>query len=120
MKRAIVFLIAAILVFLTSCEIQPHINFGFDSTIKKFSDGMIIADIKGSYEKVYLHGIIRLSEGEVLVNLLNASGITVYTKTLKAPVDFKIYETFFAESGYWKLTYKSNQGVGEINLHLRD
>ncbi len=81
---------------------------------------MIVADIKGSCENVYLHGIIRLSEGEVLVNLLNANGITVYSITVQAPVDFKIHETFFKEPGYWKLTYKSNQGVGEINLHLRN
>lgn len=120
MKRIIIIFFPAFLILFTSCENEPHINFGFDSTIKKFSDGMIIADIKGSYEKVYLHGIIRLSEGEVLVNLLNANGIAVYSKKFKAPVDFRIYETFFAESGYWKLTYKSNQGVGEINLHLRN
>jgi hypothetical protein len=120
MIRTRVIFLVALIVFLTSCEIDPHINFGFDTTIKKFSDGMIIADIKGIYEKVYLHGVIKLSEGELLVNLLNASEIVVYTKTLKAPVTFKIYDIFFAESGYWKLSYKSNQGVGKTNLHLRN
>ena len=120
MKRIFYIYISAFLVLLASCEKEPLFSFGFDSTIKKFSDGIIIADIKGSYEKVYLHGIIRLSEGEVLINLMNANGIAVYTKTLKAPVDFRVCETFFAESGFWKLTYKSNQGVGEINLHLQN
>lgn len=120
MIKTQVIILVALIVILASCEKESHINLGFDSTIKKFSDGMIIADIKGSYEKVYLHGIIMLSEGELLVNLMNANGIVVYTITHKAPVDFTIYETFFTESGYWKLSYKSNQGVGKINLHLRN
>jgi hypothetical protein len=120
MKRNFILFFTAVLVLLTSCEEEAHINFGFDSTIKKFSDGMIIADIRGSYEKIYLHGIIKLSEGEMHVNLLNANGMAVYTKTLQAPVNFSIYETFFAEPGYWQLSYKSNNGVGEIDLHLRN
>lgn len=120
MKRIIVLVSATLLLLLCSCEKDQSFNIGFDSTISKFSNGMILADIKGSCEKVYLHGIIRLFEGEVLVNLLDANGMTVYSKTVKAPVDFGIYESFFAEPGYWKLTYKSNQGVGEINLHLRN
>lgn len=120
MKRITILLFSSMFVLLTSCEKEPHINFGFDTTIKKFSNGMVIADIKGSYEKVYLHGIIRLSEGEIHVNLLNASGMAVFTKTLYAPVDFSIYETFFAEPGYWQLSYISKNGVGEIDLHLRN
>ena len=113
-------LIFVLFFILASCETNPQINLGFDSTVGKFSDGMIIAEIKGSNENLYLHGKILLFEGELSVKLLNANGIPVYSKVIKAPVDFRIYETFFAEPGYWKLTYKSNQGVGEIDLHLRN
>lgn len=79
---------------------------------------MIIAEIKGWHEKVYLHGIIRLSERELLVNLLNENGISLFTKIIKVPVDYSIHETIFAEPGFWKLSYKSKEGAGEIGLHL--
>jgi hypothetical protein len=106
-----IFFLVTLVVNLASFEKEPPVSYGFDSTIKKFSDGMLIADIEGRYEKVYLHGIIMLSEGELLVNLLNAKRIVVYTKTLKVPVYFTICNTFFAESGIWKVSYKSNHRV---------
>lgn len=118
MKSTIALIYLACIVLLSSCEKEPYIRFGFDSPIEKNSSGLVIADISHHVEDVCLNGSIRLREGEVEINLINPKGSTVYSKTLAGPGELKINETFEAKSGYWKLKYKSNNGVGEIDLHL--
>ena len=63
-------------------------------------------------------GYVNLSEGETDISLFNAQGVAVYQQTLKAPLYFYIFERLIAEPGCWTLNYKSNAGVGEINLHI--
>jgi len=105
-------------VLLISCEKEPDLSFGFDSPIDKNSKGLVIADISHYVQHINLDGFISVTEGEVEVYLLNPDGVTVYSKTLIAPIELNISETFEAKSGYWKLKYISSAGVGEINLHL--
>jgi len=118
MKRASTFIYMTIIVLMISCEKGPYINFGFDSTINRNSNGLVIADISDNVEKIYLNGFIRLEEGEVELNLVNPNGVAIFSKTLVAPIEFEINEPFDATKGYWKLKYKSNEGIGEIDLHL--
>jgi hypothetical protein len=65
-----------------------------------------------------LTGVISLPEGEVMITLTNPDDETVYSTTITAPIEFEINETIDARHGYWKLKYKSNNGIGTINLHL--
>lgn len=94
-------------------------NFGFDSPINNNSSGLVIADISHNVQNINLHGVISLVEGEVVVNLLNPNGIAAYSITIIAPNELNINETINAKPGYWKLEYISNEGVGEIDLHLQ-
>ncbi len=112
------FIYITFIVSLIACEKEPRIYFGFDSPIDKNSKGLVIADISQNVEKIYLKGFIGLAQGEVEINLVNPNGFAVYSKTIIAPVEVEINETFNASNGYWRLKYKSHEGIGEIDLHL--
>lgn len=88
MNRISTLCFSAFLVLIASCEKEPYINLGFDSTINKNSNGLAIAHISHNDERIYLTGIISLME------------------------------TFDARSGYWELKYQSYNGIGTIDLHL--
>lgn len=118
MKKFSLFIYLIFIVSLISCEKEPLINFGFDSPIDKNSKGLVIADISQNVEKIYLNGFISLAQGEVEINLLSPNGVAAYSKTIIAPVELEINGTFNATNGYWKLKYKSHEGIGEIHLHL--
>lgn len=117
-KKNGAFVYLLLLVLFIYCQKESQITFGFDSPINKNSDGLVIAYISHNVKNVHLSGLIRLREGEVEVYLLNPNGIEVYSKTILAPSELNINETFEAEPGYWKLKYKSNEGLGEIDVHL--
>ena len=118
MKSTIIFSLTAFLVLLVSCEKEPTVNPGFDSTIDKNPNGLVITHLSRYDERIYLNGVISLVTGEVMVNLMNPEGVAVYSRTLIAPVEVQINETFDATPGYWKLKYSSRKGIGELKLHL--
>ena len=118
MKKISILFYMTFIFLLISCEKEPYINFGFDSTIHENSNGLVIADISPNTEFIYLNGFISITKGEVEIHLLNPNGIAVFSKTIVAPNQMNINETFEATKGYWKLKYKSNKGLGEIDLHL--
>ena len=118
LKRISIILLGAFFVLITSCEKDPYINFGFDSKIDKNSNGLVIAHISDNDERIHLTGVINLLEGEVKITLTSPDNETVYSKTINAPIELKINETFEANLGYWKLKYESNKGIGTIDLHL--
>ncbi|MDD3743162.1 MAG: hypothetical protein PHX54_06015 [Lentimicrobiaceae bacterium] len=93
-------------------------NFGFDCSFDKNSSGLVVADFSGSDNHVYLTGFIRVSEGQMEVNLSDPDGEPVYSRILVAPVEVHINEIYDARPGYWKLKYKSRGGTGYIDLHL--
>jgi hypothetical protein len=109
----------AFIILITSCEKDPNINLGFDSSIDKYSNGLIIAHFSHHDKRIYLRGGISLFEGEVLVELINPDGVIAYSEKIIAPIELQINEAFNVKHGYWKLKYKSNKGVGEINLHFQ-
>ena len=120
MKRICTIIFTAFLVLPSSCEKEPYINLGFDSTINTNSNGLVIAHIPGNVNSVYLSGYVSLLEGEVEVILLNSKGYMVFSRTIIAPGKLHINEIFDANHGYWKLKYKSRSGIGEIDLHIHN
>lgn len=117
MKQFIPFLLLTLLSAM-SCEKDPYMNFGFDCGFDKNSSGLVIADFSQSNNTVYLTGFIRVSEGQLEVNLIGPDGAPVYSRTLTAPIEVHINEIYDACPGYWKLKYKSRGGAGNIDLHL--
>jgi len=118
MKKTILSLLAASIIFISGCEKNMYINFGFDSPINKNSRGLVIANIDKHVEKLYLHGNIVVSEGEMEVLLVDPDNNVVYTEKLTAPDTFRVDEYINANPGYWKLKYKSYECIGHIDLHL--
>jgi hypothetical protein len=118
MKTNISIIITLIMTAFTSCENEPYICFGFDSPVNKDSKGMVVVDVSQSYERIFLSGYIRLSEGEVEVILMNPTGVAVFSKTLVAPDELHVDRSFEATRGYWKLKYTSRSGEGYIDLHI--
>ena len=112
MKKLITFIGGSLIVLIISCHKESYIRLGFDSAINKNSDGLVIADISNREKLMYLNGLITLTEGKLLVCLLAPNGDSIYTKTILATDELIINETFEARPGYWKLKYKSNEGVG--------
>jgi len=106
------------MVLCISCEQEPTINYGFNSPVDKNSSGLAIADIPKTMDLIYLNGCVWLSEGEIEVTLVNPKGVTLFTRTISAPNEFLINETFNSTPGYWKLKYESVEGVGSIDLHI--
>ncbi len=119
MKKLITFIGGTMFVLIISCQKESFIRFGFDSHINKNSDGLVIADISNREKLIYLNGLITLTEGKLLVCLLAPNGDSIYTETILAPDEMSINVTFAARPEYWKLKYKSNEGVGKIDLYLQ-
>jgi hypothetical protein len=115
MKRHFLILLFLFIVLSNSFKKETLNNYNIDTTINKSSDGTITADIYGCIEEVNMHGVISLSDGELLIRLYNSNGLTVFTKILSTPVSLTIHDTIFAEPGGWRLTYKSNEGGRELH-----
>ena len=118
MKFYITVLAASLLILLTSCEKLPETSFGFSSAIESNSKGLTIASLPGHASYVVLEGSLVLSEGGVEVWLTNPAGEVVYTIDLHYPDQLTVNKSFNAMPGLWKLQYKSNRGIGTINLHV--
>lgn len=93
-------------------------NYGFDCKIDKKSYGTVIAKINSNTEKVYLVGDIILEKGEIELYLTSEDNELIYRNKIVAPTRMKIDETFDSKIGYWKLKYKSNDGIGDLKLRL--
>lgn len=118
MKKNIVTLIVTLALVMWSCEKDIVVHTGFCSPIQKNSEGITILEVKSNIKYLNLTGKITLAEGEVEIKLLNPDNVAVYTLRLHSNENVSVYETFFTEPGFWKLKYKSIQGVGSIDLHL--
>lgn len=118
MKKIFTFFLCALTLIQVSCERESYLNTGFNIPINKFSTGNINAHVSSEKERIYLKGSIRLLEGYMTISLIDPNGITVYNKTIIAPIQMQIDEYYYAKCGYWQLNYKSNGGIGTIDLHL--
>ena len=108
-----------LLLLFAGCKKEPLIPIGFDSPIDQNAEGQVTVRVLQMIETIGLTGRLHLYEGEVLVQLINPAGESVYSNTLVAPVELEINEMFEAKQGIWKLKYRSFDGLGTINLRIR-
>ena len=69
-------------------------------------------------QAINLKGYIVLTEGRVLVELINPLGENVFTCHLVSSQYLHVNESFPSVNGNWKLKYKSMEGAGSLKLHL--
>ena len=117
--KSTMFLISLILFCLaSSCFKEPIIRFGFDTGFGKKSQGLTIMNVGNSAATITLKGNLIVTEGQVLAELINPKGETVFQSHLISPKSVYVNESFPAVKGNWKLKYKSMEGVGSLTLHL--
>lgn len=107
-----------ILLVAWSCQKEPTIRFGFDADFGKDSHGITIMNVANSTKTITLKGEIDVTEGAVIVQLIAASGDTVYTSQFTSSDSHMVNESFDAVSGNWKLEYNSLEAIGSLTLHL--
>jgi len=108
-----------VLFLVFACETEPEIRFGFDTEFNKYSQGLSAMNVSNKSQVINLKGDITLKEGQVLVELINPAGDTLFTRHLLSPESMIVNESFQAVSGNWKLKYKSIEGNGLLILHLK-
>lgn len=118
MKKYILIFIAIGLVFLCSCEKQSYISYGFNTEITKNSTGLSMFNVSGYDNDFCMVGSVKLSEGAVVVQLIDPDGEFVHLDTVRAPETFSVNRYVNSKKGYWKLRYESIDAVGEIDLHV--
>ena len=118
MKTKLIHYAATILFLLSSCQKEPIIRFGFDCGFGKNSQGLTIMDVGRNAKSVTLSGEVVVTNGAVLVELIDSSGETKFTANLVSPKILHVNESFPAISGNWRLKYKSLEGEGSIKLYL--
>lgn len=118
MKSNVLFTTVVFILLLTSCYKEPITHFGFDNNFDKNSQGLTIMHVDKSEKSISLTGDVAVSKGEVLVELINPSKDTVFTRHIISPEELHINESFVAYSGLWKLKYKSLEGEGVLTLNL--
>lgn len=113
-----VYFILLFLVF--ACETEPEIRFGFDTEFNKHSQGLSIMNVSNKSHVITLTGNVTVSEGQILVELINPAGDTLFTRHFISPESLKVDESFRAVAGNWKLKYRSMEGTGTLVLHLNN
>ena len=76
---------------------------------------MTVKNYSGS---INLKGTVKIDTGELIIELTDPDGISVFSLHSDATDCFDISKTFRTKKGYWKLQYTSLNGVGVIDLHL--
>lgn len=110
----------AVVLFLlcTACHKEFETRFGFDSEFKQDSHGLTIMYVNSPYSLVKLEGEININQGQVLVELINPVGISVFSERITTPGMLYISEAFGSIPGNWKLKYHSYEGTGTIRIHM--
>jgi hypothetical protein len=110
-----------VLLFSTgACQQELVVRVGFDTVFEKNSTGISNLHVNNNALTVNLTGEITLNDGQVLVELINSAGVTVFATQIITPGNFSVNESYPAVQGNWKLKYKSTEGTGLLILHLTD
>ncbi len=118
MKKTILLFSAFCLLLTFSCQKERPERFGFSSAIEKNSSGLTLMAVSSRADFIYLEGYISVQEGEVDVTLTDPDGVPVFTKHIESGYNLHVNETFESVPGFWKLKYKSRQGIGSMDLHM--
>lgn len=108
----------ALLCICAACHKEPLIRYGFDTEVRRHSQGLIVFHADESHHTLLLDGQLSLKEGSLLVELINPLGTRSFSKQFSGAQIWEIHETIEAITGYWKLKYSSNEGEGKLVLHL--
>ena len=119
MKKTILLFSAFCLLLTLSCQKERSERFGFSSEIEQNSSGLTLMAVNSRVDFIYLEGYISVQEGEVEVTLTDPDGKRVFTKHIESGEYFESNEIFKSSPGIWKLKYKSKNGTGQIDLHVR-
>jgi len=119
MKKNILPLLVICLLLSVSCRKDNSLRFGFYCPIEKNSSGLSLMAVNRSADFIRLNGSISLQEGEANFTLTDPQGVVVLAKRVKSGECLQINEIFDATHGIWKLEYKSRQGIGLMDLHMK-
>lgn len=114
--QSVIFL--TVLFLIVSCIEDSPSQFGFDSKFNSNSKGLTTMYIGNKSLAVYLNGNLKVQSGAVQIMLLNGKNDTIYNAKILASDVVHINENFDASPGFWKLQYKSENGTGDIDLHV--
>lgn len=103
---------------LSSCRKDDNSRVGFRSEFVVNSKGLTLMEVRNNVEFLTLMGKIELKKGRIEVKLLCPDEFAVYATAFETPGIIQINRTFRATAGYWKLSYQSINGEGNIDLHL--
>ena len=122
--KNISYLLLVLVTFSTaSCEKHwnydfEEIEYGFNSEIHETSEELVIMKVNDTRAIIRLKGNIELYNGKVEITLVRPDGNTVFEESITESTEIEVNKTFPAQKGYWKLSYKSTNGMGFINLHM--
>jgi hypothetical protein len=102
----------------SSCYRDFETRFGFDSQFDRDSHGLTIMNVNSHADMVILEGEVNVSEGEVVVELINPVGLSVFSTRISSPEKLYISRSYGCVAGNWKLEYESINGKGTIHLHM--
>lgn len=120
MKRISLILIIFSLLIFSSCQKESISRTGFNTLFNKDSNGLTLLFINSHIDSIHLEGRVRIDEGQLDIKLINPKGNEVYSMNFQANINVEIDKHFKAESGFWKLKYISRDGIGAIDLHIRE
>lgn len=118
MKKLIVTALVLGVFTISSCKKTDFSKIGFQSPVEKNSSGTCLMLAHADAGGIILEGKIRVDEGDILTELIQPDGKFVYSARHFAPAELTVDKFFNAQSGIWKLKYKSNDATGHINLHM--
>lgn len=118
MKKYILLIIASSLFFLSSCEKMDNRTYGFNSEINKNSTAYQVFHVHRYIDNIYLYGSVKLTQGAVVVQLIDPEGEIVHYDEITAHETISVNKYYNSKSGYWRFSYKSYDAQGEIDLHL--
>ncbi|PLX02212.1 MAG: hypothetical protein C0595_11505 [Marinilabiliales bacterium] len=115
-NNSIIVIVALLLV--VSCNKVVVSDIGFSSNIERNSTGLSILYINNKAKKVNLYGDIIVYEGKINVKLTSPEGDVKFSKYIQGPANFNIDTNYYATDGFWKLSYASEDGLGNIDIGL--
>ena len=118
MKKINSIIIIVALLLAISCTKVIVSDIGFSSNVERNSTGLSILYINNKAKKVNLYGDIVVYEGKIKVILTNPEGEEKFSKNIQGPANFHVDTNYFAADGFWKLSYASEDGLGNIEICL--
>lgn len=118
MKKINFIIIFAAVLITTSCTKVIVSDTGFSSNVERNSTEFSILYINNNAKTVNFYGDITVYEGKINVILTNPEGDVEFSENIEGPKNFNINNKYNAIDGFWKLSYTSENGLGNIDIKL--